>query len=205
MIAAITAALIYGLSGGLTPGPLLMLVLTQTMKHGTREGIRTSLAPLLTDGPLIVIVLLSLEFLSAMGKVLGVIGALGALYLLYLAVETWSSRPPDPTRGAGDQPRSLMRGVLVNLLNPNPYIFWFTVGAATLTRAWRSGTAATVAFVVVFFVCLVGSKIAMAVIAGRSREHLGGRWYVPTMRLLAVLLVAMAALTARDAWRLLTA
>lgn len=203
VLAAVTAALILGLTGGLLPGPLLTAVLSQTLRHGAREGIRTSLAPLLTDGPIIVLLLLFLRELARFRPLLGAIAFAGAAYLLWMAWESWTTRLPEPT-AAPAEPHSLLRGALVNFANPNMYLFWITVGIPTLTKAWSASVLAAVAFIVVFFTCLVGSKIAIVLVVAHSRAAIEGRWYRLAMRGLAAMLVVYAALMARDGWALLT-
>ena len=118
MLAALTAAIILGLSGGLLPGPLLTAVLTQTLRHGAREGTKTAFAPLLTDAPIIAVLVLFLDRVSHLRPLIAAIGLVGAVYLLLMARESWTSRPPDPSAAAG-APRSLVRGALVNFMNPN--------------------------------------------------------------------------------------
>ena len=44
MITALTSGLILGLPAGLVPGPLLALVITQSLKHNMKEGIKVALA-----------------------------------------------------------------------------------------------------------------------------------------------------------------
>jgi threonine/homoserine/homoserine lactone efflux protein len=203
MLPAIAAAVVYGLAAGLTPGPLFALVLRQSLQHGPREGMRTAFAPLLTDGPIVILVVLAVDLLQRFRPAFAILGFLGALYLLFLAYESWTSRPP--ARDAViEAPRSLMQAVIVNYLNPNPWIFWIAVGASTIARARRDGGwPAAAAFVVIFLALLVGGKLLLAVIVGRSREAIIGRWYTPTMRCLAILLVFFAVMTARDAATLL--
>lgn len=203
MLTALTAAVVYGLTGGLAPGPLMTLVLTQTLRHGAKEGMKTALAPLITDGPIMLVLLLFLDRLAQVRPLIGAIAIGGTLYLLWLAWESWRAPRPEVTETTS-APRSLVRGALVNFLNPNPYLFWLTAGTPMLLRAWRHSALAAVAFVVAFFVCLVGSKITLAVIVARSREHVAGRWYVTAMRVLAVLLVVFAGIMARDAIALLS-
>jgi threonine/homoserine/homoserine lactone efflux protein len=204
VVTVLSAALVYGLTGGLAPGPLMTLVLTQTLRHGAREGIRTSLAPLVTDGPIIALLLLFLDEVASVRPVIGAIGAAGTLYLLWLAWESWTAPPPGATDlSAAPPPRSILRGAVVNFLNPNPYLFWLTAGTPMLLKAWRLSWAAAAVFVILFFVCLVGSKIALALAIARSREHIAGRWYRPVMRGLALLLVGFAVIIARDALALL--
>ena len=46
MIAALTSGVLLGFSVGLSPGPMLALVLAQTLRHGSREGCKIALTPL---------------------------------------------------------------------------------------------------------------------------------------------------------------
>ena len=203
MLTVLSAALVYGLTGGLAPGPLMTLVISQTLRHGAKEGMKTALAPLITDGPIMIVLLLFLGRIAAIRTLVGAIAIAGVLYLLYLAWESWSAPPPvaAETNGA---PRSIVRGALVNFLNPNPYLFWLTAGTPMLIKAWRHSALAAAAFIAVFFVCLVGSKILLALVLARSREHVVGRWYRPVMRTLAVLLVVFAVIIARDVAKLMS-
>ena len=57
MITALATGAFLGLSCGLAPGPLLALVLAQTLRHGPREGCKIALTPLVTDPPIIVVAL----------------------------------------------------------------------------------------------------------------------------------------------------
>lgn len=202
MLTALSAALVYGLTGGLAPGPLTTVVIAQTLRHGAKEGMKTALAPLITDGPIMLVFLFFLGRIAAIRPLLGAIAVAGVAYLLWLAWESW--RAPRPSASdAGVAPRSVLRGTLVNFLNPAPYLFWLTAGTPMLLQAWRHGALAAVAFVVVFFACLVGGKMSIALLLARSRDRVLGRWYTPVMRTLAVLLVAFAAIVARDAIALL--
>jgi threonine/homoserine/homoserine lactone efflux protein len=49
----VTTALVFGLSAGLSPGPLMTLVIAETLKRGIPAGIRIAVAPLITDLPII--------------------------------------------------------------------------------------------------------------------------------------------------------
>jgi threonine/homoserine/homoserine lactone efflux protein len=87
---------------------------------------------------------------------------------------------------------------MVNALNPHPYLFWFSVGAPIMVKAQEENGFGALAFVTSFYVCLVGSKICLALIVGKSRAFLEGRIYVYTMRVLGVLLFVFALLLFRD-------
>jgi len=57
MIAGPATALLtgaaLGLSAGLSPGPLLALVIVQTLTYSVREGVKVAAAPLVTDLPIV--------------------------------------------------------------------------------------------------------------------------------------------------------
>ena len=45
----LTNGIILGLSAGFAPGPLSVLVISQTIQYGTGEGVKSAFAPLITD------------------------------------------------------------------------------------------------------------------------------------------------------------
>jgi len=202
MIASLSAGILLGLSAGLAPGPMLTLVVSQALRHGAGAGIRVAFAPLLTDLPIVALSLAVLAQLAGYQRVLGVISLVGAALVLYMAYENLRATPPGVE--ASDRPaRSLGRGVAVNFLNPHPYLFWLTVGAPTLVDAWGRSAGAAIAFVAGFYVCLVGTKVVVAILAGRTRHALSGRAHVRIMRVLGVLLLLFALLMLHEALGLL--
>ena len=202
VMAFLGAGIVLGLSAGISPGPLLALVLTHTIRHGVREGIRVAAAPLLTDLPILLVSTLVLSKVAAYGNLLGAVSLAGAAFLVSMAYETFRARRQEPSASDGG-PRSLRRGAMVNALSPHPYLFWLTVGAPMILKGWKTSPAAAVLFVVGFTGCLVGSKVALAVLAGRSAQLLSGRNLQYLMRALGLLLLLFAALLLADGLRLL--
>lgn len=78
------------------------------------------------------------------------------------------------------------------------WIFWLTVGAAIWAKAIAQSWLVAVAFLFGFYLLLVGSKVAVALLAGRSRDLLSGRPYRVVMRMLAVMLALFALLLFRE-------
>jgi threonine/homoserine/homoserine lactone efflux protein len=78
-----------------------------------------------------------------------------------------------------------------------------TVGAATLAKTRAASWLAAATFLGVFYLMLVGSNLALAVMAGRSRSLLMGRPYRLGMRALGLLLAAFAVLLLREGLRYL--
>ena len=53
--AALFVGALFGLSAGFSPGPLMTLVISQTLQHNAREGALVAASPLVTDAPIILI------------------------------------------------------------------------------------------------------------------------------------------------------
>ena len=203
MLEFLATGVVLGLAAGFAPGPLLALVLAQSIRFGTREGLKVAAAPLITDVPIVILAtVLVVAAAEAAGGLLGAISLAGAVFVTYLGVE--SIRATGVQAGRPDEaPRSWARGALVNALSPHPYIFWVAVGAPVLIRAWAEGPQAAAAFLAGFYACLVGAKMLVAVIAGRSGGRLRGRGYRAVMVSLGVLLLLFALRLAAEGLRLL--
>ena len=191
MVSALAAGLLFGLSSGLAPGPLLVLVITQALRHGAKEGIKVSAAPLVTDLPIILGSLLLTTRLATLHRALGIVSLVGGLYVLYLAYGCFRTRPVNWVETEAE-PRSLRKGIIINFLNPHPYLFWLTLGAPLILRVNDENPLAPFAFLSGFYVLLVGSKAFLALIAGKSRSLLQSKAYLYVMRGLAGLLALFA-------------
>lgn len=198
MISALVTGITFGLSAGVAPGPLLTLVITQTLRHNTKEGALVGLAPLVTDIPIVLVSVLLVRQIAHQDILLGSIGIAGAVYVLYLAYETTRAGAV-AVEASEAQPHSIRKGALINALNPHPYLFWATVGAPFALRAYENGAAAPCIFIASFYVSLVGAKLSIAVLCGRFRPFLEGRAYVNMMRGLGVVLAGFAIFLAWDA------
>lgn len=191
---------VFGLAAGCTPGPTTAVVVAQTVRFGFLDGLKTAIAPLLTDAPIIILSVLLVGQLARFEPVLGIITLLGAAFLIYLAVESLSVRGVE-IADENVEPRSIRKGFVTNLLNPHPYMFWFVIGAPTLLKAWGQGVPAAVLFITGLYVCLIGAKILIAWLVARSRGFLMSRGYVYVNRLLGVALIVFAILFTRDGLR----
>ena len=182
--------LTFGLAGGLSPGPLTALVVSQTVRFGLREGCTGALAPVLTDGPLILLSALAVGGLAHLSWALAGISFLGALFLLWLAYETMTA--PSISVTADTEPQSLRKSLMTNVLNPHPYLFWLTVGGPLVVEGLRAGWAPLGAFLGSFFVAIVGAKMTVAWVTARFRTQLGGPAYRWTMGVLGVAMIGFA-------------
>lgn len=201
MTAFLLSGILLGLSGGLSPGPLLVLVASETLRHGVRAGIGIALAPLLTDLPIIAAAVLLLRPLAEQNLALALIYLGGGAYLAWLGWRSWRFQGAD--LGSTEAAGALRRGVIANFLNPSPYLFWLAVGAPIMLAAWRESGIAAVAFITAFYSLLVGSKILLAILLGRTRRLLRSNGYLLIMRSLGLLLMGYALVFLYQGWRLL--
>ena len=202
MIHFLLVGSLLGLSAGMAPGPLLTLVVSETLAHDIRAGIRVALAPLVSDLPIVLLTLFILSKLSGFQSVLGGISLMGGGVIFYMGVQGLLSSGVvlDMEKKA---PRSLGKGVMVNFLSPHPYLFWISVGAPTMGRAMEVNIGAAIFFVASFYLLLVGSKVGLAVLVGRSKSFLKGRLYVVTMKCLGGALCGLALLLFKEGLGLL--
>ena len=191
---ALLAGLTLGFSAGVSPGPLMSLVITTSLARGVAAGLRVAIAPLITDTP---IILLTTLLVSALPHNVEIgLAVAGGLFVIYLGVETLiKARHAELTiEEGGGQAQHLWRGALVNMLSPHPWLFWIAVGSPLLVGFWRESPWYALAFLLGFYALLIGSKIGMAVLAGSGRQYLTQTWYRRVLAASGVLLIFFGAL-----------
>jgi threonine/homoserine/homoserine lactone efflux protein len=191
-----------GLSAGLSPGPLLALVITATLRSGLVGGLQVAVAPFVTDAPIIALSVLLVGFLPP--DALRWVGTVGGLVVIWMGVEIIrSSTRAEPPSDLGDQAeskRELWRGAVVNALNPHPYLFWATVGGPALVSGWRVSPWYALAFLVPFYALLVGSKMLVALLVSTRSRELSRLWYGRLLAGSGLLVIAMGAWLIWQAW-----
>jgi threonine/homoserine/homoserine lactone efflux protein len=202
VLALFTSGVLFGLYAGFSPGPLLALVVSETLRHGARAGIRVALAPLITDFPIIALSILLLAQLARFQIILGIISLVGGIVVMKLAWESLRTRGVN-VDVQNVRPQSLRRGIVVNFLNPSPYLFWISVGGPIMIRAAQHNNWRAAAFLLGFYPLLVLSKMVLALVVGRSRDFLTGRIYIYIMRALGVVLFAFAMVLFKDGLHLM--
>ncbi|WP_061291970.1 LysE family translocator [Herbidospora cretacea] len=178
-----------GLGAGVAPGALLGLVITASLRGGFPAGLRMACVPLLSDLPVVV---LSIVLAGALpSPLLRGLSVAGGLYVVYLGAEAFlAARTATPPTPGEKVPSQVGRGVLVNLLNPHPWLFWITVGGPLVVAAWESGPGRAAAFMIGFYLLLVGAKVVLAALVSAGRHRLSPRAYRTTLAASGLLLAA---------------
>lgn len=182
---------ILGLTSGITPGPLLTLVISETLKHNRAEGVKVAISPLITDIPIIIVSFFLFSKFQHLNIVLGIIALLGGTFMAYMGYVTWQTKGLR-TEALTVTPNSLRKGIMANFLNPGPYLFWVTVGTPLLLQALQINLAAVAIFLSAFYILLIGSKITIVLLIAPSKSLLSNRLYFGVMRFLAIVLCIFA-------------
>jgi threonine/homoserine/homoserine lactone efflux protein len=161
----------YGFSAAVQPGPFQTYLISQTLLNGWRRTLIAALAPLVSDGLIIVTVLLILTRVPpAFRLALQLAGGIFILYLAWGAYRAWRrfdvAAPPAPAAGAGAQ--SLLRAALMNLLNP--WIFWSLVTGPILIHAWEESPDKGIAFLAGFYGAMIACLALIIILFGTARQ-----------------------------------
>jgi len=128
-------------------------------------------APLLSDGPIVVLVLGILS--RASGGLLRTVQVAGGMFLLYLALQALRAARTDTSSAAlSGSNQTFYHAILMNFLSPGPYIFWSTVTGPMFLKAWSTSAAAAMAFLGGFYALLIGGFMVFVWLAGTAMKLL---------------------------------
>ena len=202
MVEFLSTGTLLGLAAGFAPGPLLVLVISETLRHNIKEGIKVSLAPVITDLPILLASLFVLARLVHFNLLIGIISIFGGFFVLYLGYESIRSKGVELNLKEQSS-NAFKKGVITNALNPHPYVFYMTVGAPMTIKALDQNVFSAVASLGSFIFLLVASKVVLAFIVGKSRTFLKGTAYIKIMRVLGILLWLFSIFLFRDGLKLM--
>jgi threonine/homoserine/homoserine lactone efflux protein len=174
-----------GLTAGISPGPLLAITISETLQHGKWNGIKVAVSPLITDLPIVLSVLFVLSQLASSSFIIGIIAFFGASYLIYSGMESLKTKQGSFELNL-EKKDALKRGVIVNFVNPHPYIFWLSIGGPIIFKSLNTHIWATILFMFGFYSLLVGSKVVVALIVEKSKYFIKSKYYFSIVRVLGI-------------------
>jgi threonine/homoserine/homoserine lactone efflux protein len=161
--------LTLGFAAGAQPGPFQAYLISQTLSRGWRRAWIAAFAPLLSDGPIVALVLLVLSQVPDwFQRVLQIAGGLFVLYLAWGAFKAWKSFTPVEETAPQNGPQSLLRAALMNALSPGPYLFWSLVIGPLIVTTWRENPSNALSIVLAFYFAMIGLNIGIVIIFGQA-------------------------------------
>jgi len=187
--------LALGLTAAASPGAFQAFLIGSTLRDGWRGGLPVALAPLLSDPPAVLAILLLLDQLPP--AFLRVVSLAGGIFALYLAWGLWrglrrDSNPgdlQDITHPGGSQ---LWRAALLNLLSPGVYTFWSLVNGPLLLSSLRQSWLHGGGFLLGFYGAFIGGMLLMVLVFHQA-HRLGPR-LIRTLTLASLFILLVFAL-----------
>lgn len=131
-------------------------LLAQTIKNGWRRTLPAAFAPLISDGPIVLLVLFVLTQTPAW--FVNGLRIAGGFFLLYLAWAAYKNtavdQPLQPDLESAQ--RGVFKAALINALSPNPYIFWATIAGPIFLEGWAQSSWHGFSFIFGFYITLIG-------------------------------------------------
>jgi threonine/homoserine/homoserine lactone efflux protein len=162
MFSYLIQGIAYGFAAAVTPGPLSMYLISQTLRHGWRRALPVAFAPIVSDGPIAVLIVTLLSRVPA--EMVLYLRIAGGIFILYLALGTWrayrSFHAETPIGGAS-RSIPLFKAAMINWLNPNPYIGWSLILGPILLSGWRESPSFGIAYLAGFYIIMIVTMIGM--------------------------------------------
>jgi threonine/homoserine/homoserine lactone efflux protein len=165
----------YAFAAAVQPGPFQTYLISSTLTHGWRRTVPAVVAPILSDMPIIALVLLVLTQVPPL--VANLLRLAGGFFLLYLAVSAFAAfrAYQAPTIGhPAETTRTVLKAAVVNLLNPNPYLSWSLVLGPLLLDAWQKAPVYGIGLLASFYGTMMAST-AVILIPFAGARALGPR------------------------------
>ena len=192
-----------GIVEGIKPGPLLTMVIRETLSGGLRAGLWTAAAPIFTDGPLVIFSLFAAAWIATNPSALLLITLAGAIFLAQMGYECFGLEPPNMDEDAPPPTGSFLRGIITNLLNPNVYVFWFLIGGPLMASAADEEILAPIAYAITFLVTIMLTKATIAYAIHRASGNISATVYRRLLAICGIVMIGFSLYYAMQAYGLL--
>lgn len=160
----------------LIPGPVVTLVIANSLRHGTRSGLTTVAGASLGNALLLIGTSVGLITVFAfLSELFAAIRWIGAAYLIWLGIRAWRERGEEFAGTLAAAPRSgravLLQGFLIAVTNPKAIVFYIAFLPQFLDPH-RPAAGQLLAMCAYMIVVALISDSGYALLAGRLR-----RWF----------------------------
>lgn len=207
-----STAFIVGLSGAMTPGPLLTVTIGESVRRGFIAGPLITLGHAVLELCLIIAIAAGLSVVLTSTVVSHTIAVLGGAFLVYMgavmakdalagkitlaAVQPGERKEAANGEGSSgpkgkEMPRLIMTGILTSISNPFWTLWWATIGLVYITMSLKSGYIGLASFYTGHILSdFIWYSLIAAAVAG-GRKILSDSIYRGIMVLCGVFLVGL--------------
>ena len=171
MLTYLLFGITYALAAAIQPGPFQAFIISRTLENGWKKTLPAALAPVLSDAPIIVLVLVILNNIPS--DLLRFLQIGGGILLLYLAYSSFKSFLHYDALKKSEEIKNdstLLKAVLVNILNPSPYIGWSLIMGPLFIKGYREASGNGIALIVGFYVTIVLSQAGIILLFGLAKN-----------------------------------
>ena len=173
MLPYILQGLTLGFAAGAQPGPFQTYLITQSLANGWRKTLIAAFAPLVSDGPIILVTLFVLKQMPAsLQRGLYIAGGLFILFLAWSSIQQWRNFDENAEETPTNQ--SLWKAATMNFISPGPYIFWSLVSGPIFLQGLSEAASRGIGFMVAFYGTMISLNIALIILVGAASQ-IGGR------------------------------
>jgi threonine/homoserine/homoserine lactone efflux protein len=146
--AFLVQAILISLSGVMAPGPLTVVVVGKGARSA-RAGALIALGHGVVEFPLMALIVIGLAPILRRPTISSVVGLAGGIVLLWMGIGLLRPRRMAPAASDERQASPLAAGILMTAGNPYFLVWWATVGATLVFRAWEFGLWQLILFAVI--------------------------------------------------------
>ena len=171
MLSYLIFGIVYAFAAAVQPGPLQTYIISQTLRKGWRSTLPTAFAPVISDGPILILVLFLLSTIpDNFIVILRIGGGLFLLYLGYRAFKSWQEFDADETISNESSQQTLFKAVFINLLNPAPYLGWSLIMGPLFLEGWRIEPSYGIALIIGFYLTMILTLAGIIILFGFARK-----------------------------------
>ena len=198
--AIFTASFFIGLTGAITPGPLLAITIIESARQGLKGVLYLMWGHSVLEFIAILLLVFSLEWMQEQSQLIFLISIPGGMYLAWLAWKTYKTAPEATqmlndsiarTKVAGKwtgSRRLLFLGAMVSVSNPYWGIWWVTAGANQISGALEAGLIGIASFWLGHILADFGWYGAIGLSLSQGRSIMSERTYSGLLKGAAALL-----------------
>ena len=161
----------YGLAAAAQPGPFQTFLISQSLTRGWKRTLLSAFAPLMSDGPIILLSVLMLSQVPAwLQRFLHIAGGCFILYLAYNAYKAWQNFAFHSPQPEITDKQNLFKAATINALSPGPYMFWTLATGPILLAGWRETPAHGIGFLAGFYAAFISSLMAIIIVFGTAQK-----------------------------------
>ena len=171
MLSYLIFGITYAFAAAVQPGPLLTYIISQTLKKGWRSTLPAAFAPVISDIPILIVILFLLSTMpDSFIFILRIGGGLFLLYLGFRAFKSWQEFDADQTILNESGKQTLFNAVFVNLLNPAPYLGWSLILGPIFIEGWKLAPINGIAMIIGFYVTMILTLAGIIILFGFARK-----------------------------------